>query len=274
MEKIERQVRLLHKSLKGEITVPGLIKYLERYGYSTVFFNTPKGDKLLNAVDVEPGDAKAFTLCGRAKLVFIDNELPHLNKLYALLHECGHIVMEHIGDNTIHLQDKRTKENEAEAFVYRVLNYRNERAREMRKQVRLLHKSLRGEITVPGLIKYIERYGYNTVFFNTEDGDKLRKLYGLERGNAEAFSFYSITKIVFVDDFSTDKIYLLLHECGHIVLKHIDENQLHSIDRRTTENEAEAFAYAALHYNRRSFSQRIRNSISAVCDSVVSFFIR
>lgn len=278
MEKIDKQVRLLHKSLKGEITVPGLIRYLEHFGYNTVFFNTEEGDKLLDAVDIEQGETKAFTFYGDAKIVFIDNEMHHSDKLYALLHECGHIVLGHIGNDTIHLQDKHTTENEAEAFAYRVLNYRNEQAREMRKQVRLLHKSLRGEITVPGMIRYLERFGYNTVFFNTEEGNRITKAYGVDsmKNKVSSFVYNGGTKVVFVDDLShiSDKMHDLLHECGHITLGHMDEFEFHTIDKRTTECEAEAFAYAALHYNHQSFGRRIRNALSSVCDSVVSFFIR
>lgn len=144
------------------------------------------------------------------------------------------------------------------------------------KQVRLLHKSLKGEITVPGLIKYLEQFGYNTVFFNTEDGDDLIRRCGIERKGVPAFTYSGIVKVVFVDDLSpiNEKIYSLLHECGHIVLGHMEELEYHSMDKRSTENEVEAFAYASLHYQSRSFFRKMRTALSALCDSVISSVFR
>ena len=144
------------------------------------------------------------------------------------------------------------------------------------KQVRLLHKSLKGEITVPAMIKYLERHGYNTVFFNTEDGDDLIRRCGIKRKGVPAFTYSGIVKVVFVDDLSpiNEKIYNLLHECAHIVLGQMSEAEIHTLDKRSTENEAEAFAYAALHYRRRSFFRKMRTALSALCDSVISSLFR
>ncbi len=123
MDNIAKQSKLLYKSIKGDVSAPNIIKYLEKRGYSVVFFNTPKGDKLLETCGLEIGDTKAFTVCGTTKTVFVDDLLHVTDKVYALLHECAHIVLSHIGNNEIHLQNKRKTENEAEAFAYKVLNY-------------------------------------------------------------------------------------------------------------------------------------------------------
>ena len=123
MNHIDKQAKVLYKSIKGDVSAPNIIKYLEKRGYSVVFFNTPKGDKLLETCGLEIGDTKAFTVCGTTKTVFIDDLLHVTDKVYALLHECAHIVLGHIGNNEIHLQNKRKTENEAEAFAYKVLNY-------------------------------------------------------------------------------------------------------------------------------------------------------
>ncbi len=136
------------------------------------------------------------------------------------------------------------------------------------KQVKLLHKYTRGDITVQSIIKFLEYRGYDVVFFNTEDGDELLKKYGIILGRSKAITYCGITKIVFIDDsiHSNDKLYVLLHECGHILLGHINENQIHSIDKMSTENEAEAFAYKVLNY---SPPKTMRNILLSVLASVL-----
>lgn len=120
---LNKQVKLLHKYTRGDITVPNIIKFLEHRGYSVVFFNTEKGDALLASYNITMEDTSAFTVCGTTKTVFVDDLLHTNDKLYALLHECGHVVLEHIGRNQLRMQDERRTENEAEAFAYKVLNY-------------------------------------------------------------------------------------------------------------------------------------------------------
>ena len=124
MNIINNTSKKLHKSLKGNIDIPNLVKYLESIGYSVVFFNTEDGDELLKSYGINPGITKAFTYCGATKIIFVDGKLHTSDKLYSLLHECGHILLGHIGNNSIELLNKRSIENEAEAFVYAVLNYR------------------------------------------------------------------------------------------------------------------------------------------------------
>ncbi len=123
MNFINKQAKLLHKYTRGDITVASIIKFLERCGYSVVFFNTEKGDVLLSSYNIAPEETTAFTVCGTTKTVFVDDLLHTNDKLYALLHECGHIVLEHVGRNQLRMQDERRTENEAEAFAYKVLNY-------------------------------------------------------------------------------------------------------------------------------------------------------
>ena len=123
MNKIHNEAKKLYRSLKGNINIPSLIKYIEKFGYSVVFFHTEEGDEILRAYGLTHEDKKAFTYCGTTKMVFIDGNLPTRNQIYSLLHECGHISLRHIGDDDIDLFDSREIENEAEAFAYTVLNY-------------------------------------------------------------------------------------------------------------------------------------------------------
>lgn len=120
---IYKKAKLLRKFTKGKISIPSLIKYLEKQGYSVVFFNTPEGNELLTLYGIEPGNARAFTYRGTTNVIFVDNTICTSDKLYSLLHECAHIVLGHIGSGEIEFIDKRAAENEAEAFAYFVMNY-------------------------------------------------------------------------------------------------------------------------------------------------------
>lgn len=119
MNRIEREVKILHKSTKGEITVQSIMRFLEHQGYSVVFFNTDEGDHLLRSYGLYPCKTNAITYCGNTKVVFVDENIHATDKLYALLHECGHILLNHLDD----MLNKRAYENEAEAFAYKALNY-------------------------------------------------------------------------------------------------------------------------------------------------------
>lgn len=119
MKKIYKEAKKIYKSTNGNITVPGIIRFLESVGYSVVFFNTEEGDYLLQTYELYPCKTNALTYCGNTKVVFVDNLLHPSDKVFALLHECGHILLGHLDD----MIDHRVYENEAEAFAYTVLHY-------------------------------------------------------------------------------------------------------------------------------------------------------
>lgn len=118
-------------------------------------------------------------------------------------------------------------------------------------EAKKLYRQLKGDLTIPNLIRFIESKGYNVVFFNTDEGDDLIRRYNIDRKSVPSFMYTGITKVVFVDDLLhiNDKAYCLLHECGHLILKHTKENEIHTIDKRSTECEADAFAYSVMHYS-------------------------
>ncbi len=127
MNNIERQIKKLYKAVKGKVNVSELIKFLERHGYSVVFFHTEEGDELLRMYGIPPDKAKAFTVCGTVKIVFIDDTMHTNDKLYSLLHECGHILLGHLDIDKAHTLDNRRNENDAEVFAYKFLHYSNRR---------------------------------------------------------------------------------------------------------------------------------------------------
>ena len=107
----------------------GAVDYLTSLGYSIVTFNTPDGDAMVKAYgfDWEKDNLKAFTCCETDGInaVFVDGNLHNNDKLYMLLHEIGHIMLNHIGDGKIVHRDKLYSDIEAETFVYEVMNYKN-----------------------------------------------------------------------------------------------------------------------------------------------------
>lgn len=127
MTKIDTQAKKLYRSLKGNINIPNLIKYIESQGYSVVFIESEEGQAILKALNLDPGTKTAFSVSyDTHKYVFIYRERDTSSKIISLLHECGHIVLGHVEE--IDLLDGRTIETEAETFVYTVLNYRENNA--------------------------------------------------------------------------------------------------------------------------------------------------
>lgn len=111
-EKYRRQVR--------KIDVIHVKQYLERIGWSTIYFNTPSGDKLLAKLKLEDIAAKTDGFVykiGGLQYVFINASLCEQDKLITIIHESAHIFLGHDFTNI-------TKKDEAEAwhFTYRVLH--------------------------------------------------------------------------------------------------------------------------------------------------------
>ena len=116
LEKSEK----LRKKYKGKIGIDEVISELKTNGFDTVFFNTPKGNAVLEAYGIEP-QADAFTYNGATRVVFVDNNLCVADKLYVLLHELGHIVLKHIGSGSAQLLDIQLSELEADTFALAML---------------------------------------------------------------------------------------------------------------------------------------------------------
>lgn len=110
------------KAVKGEVTLERAVGYLEGMKYHVRFYSSPNDETLVryNLSDIAD-KTTAFTYNGLAHVVFISNDLSYSEKLHRLLHETGHIVLNHIGTNTLHLKNNDETEAEAEAFVYTVL---------------------------------------------------------------------------------------------------------------------------------------------------------
>lgn len=95
--------------------------------------------------------------------------------------------------------------------------------------------------------KYANKLGYNIVFFNTPDGDLELQRYQVthKAENVRSFTYYGNARIIFINNNETneDKVYLLIHEIGHIELKHIGKDADKIRSDVVKEIEADAFAY-------------------------------
>lgn len=127
----------------------------------------------------------------------------------------------------------------------------------IKKQSKLLYKKLKGKLEVLNVVEFLGTLGYDVIFFNDADKTDFALRYGIELGDTKAITYFGDTRIVFVKDelSRTDKLHVLFHECGHILLGHVEENQIHSIDSIQSENEAEVFAYELTHYAKNKWKK-------------------
>ena len=123
---VKKNAKKFVKSIKEDLTVSRIILYIENLGYAVEFFGTPEGDELVNQLNLkaQAERLKSFTYVGRVKYVFVKNSCHTADKRYLLLHELGHILLGHFSGDTIFLEHNMRLDNEAEAFVYFVLNHR------------------------------------------------------------------------------------------------------------------------------------------------------
>lgn len=117
--------------------------------------------------------------------------------------------------------------------------------------VNKIRRSLRGDkLTLSNVEKEINKLGYSVVSYNTPIGDLEIERYYLEeeKKTMDAFTYYETAKIVFVDGnlHSTDRLYLLLHELGHICLNHLEGDNISNNNKYLLDIEADNFAYSII----------------------------
>lgn len=92
--------------------------------------------------------------------------------------------------------------------------------------------------------------GYSIVFFNTPLGDIELERYNLlhRKSTHKAFTHSKTAKIIFLNSELSpdDRLYLLLHEIGHIVLGHVGDGRLMTRNQVLIEMEADKFAYSII----------------------------
>lgn len=123
-------------------------------------------------------------------------------------------------------------------------------------------RELKNDITLHSVKSYVEKYlGYKVMYLGTEAGDReILKNSLLDHKNRPAFACETETsRIIFIDSTlsENDKLFLLLHECGHVLLGHTEIDSC-EIDEKRAEKEANQFAYTVLLIGGRKQSNRYK----------------
>ena len=104
---------------------------------------------------------------------------------------------------------------------------------------------------------FAENLGFTTVFFNTPEGDLtlLKCGYSEEDKKYKAFTHIDTAKIIFINNNveNESKLYLLLHEIGHILLGHIGDGQSNTRNPVLMDVETDAFVNEVLHYKKFNY---------------------
>lgn len=119
----------------------------------------------------------------------------------------------------------------------------------VKKAAKTLVRAVKGEVTFEALERYIEGFGYSVIIFT--DTHKLLNRYVLEETAKTKSAFTYVdkhTKLIFIREtlHASDKLLLLLHEIGHVVLGHMEGEHLRVTDKYETEYEADHFAHLVL----------------------------
>lgn len=114
--------RKLKRALHGDMTLVNVVKYAVDIGYNVVFFESVNDENLLRfGLSEFAQQTTSFTYYELAKIIFVSDKLLYYEKLHRLIHELGHILLQHIGKGTLCLLDKDKIEAEAETVVYLLL---------------------------------------------------------------------------------------------------------------------------------------------------------
>jgi len=117
-KQINRLAIRCKRKLKGRTDFVSVEEYLNDVGYKVIFFNTNAGDTELAryCLTEKAQNTNAFTYCGTAKIIFINNNISPEDKVYSLYHEMGHIMLGHLECRRIGTTNKILLDIQADAF--------------------------------------------------------------------------------------------------------------------------------------------------------------
>lgn len=120
----------------------------------------------------------------------------------------------------------------------------------VRAAIKFRNKELKKKIDFETVKAVLKSRDYTVLFYDPDEGCEIFNKYGIREyaRSVDAFTFKKDDlKYVFIQRKPSceDKLYLLLHEVGHIILKHSEKNSLIS-STRLCELEADTFAYTVL----------------------------
>ena len=125
----------------------------------------------------------------------------------------------------------------------------------VKKAANKFYKQLKGRVTFETVESHLIKTGYKIIFFNTPSGDAEIARYRLMEKvqTANAFTYCATAKIVFLNNLlsAEDKLYALLHEVAHIILKHLEIERLSTYSSILLDIDADAFVHYLLNHPQR-----------------------
>ena len=113
--KIKKAVKQLKRKLKGPVTFQNVAAYLRAKGYTVILFDSETEElRRYNLVNIAK-ERLSFTYKDEVSFVFVKQDCIEVQKLNLLLHEAGHIELNHF-DDRVTTDDE--KEYQAELFAH------------------------------------------------------------------------------------------------------------------------------------------------------------
>lgn len=121
----------LRRTLKNNITLGSVKRYVENIGYSVIFGGTKDVDRELERFNLTDyaKNKHAFVYSSLAKFIYIDGKCSEQEKLCLLLHEIFHLYDDN--DNSCSDPNNINEEIQADTFAHEVLT--GEHARSVRR---------------------------------------------------------------------------------------------------------------------------------------------
>ena len=117
-------IKFIKKDIKKKTDFKSVASYLKTQGYAVVFYEHDKNNELIDKYNLSEYSktVDAFTFRKNdLKIVFINANISSEDKLFLLLHETGHIILEHLSEDKL-ISNSRLQDIEADAFAHTVLN--------------------------------------------------------------------------------------------------------------------------------------------------------
>lgn len=120
-------IKFIKKELHGRTDAETIISYIQKSGFSVIFYDLSKDRDTLKQCNVLEycKTVNNFTVSSKKfHIVFICDRLHSEDKRLALIHEAAHIYLGHLNEN-VHILNERKNESAAETFAYTVFTYKN-----------------------------------------------------------------------------------------------------------------------------------------------------
>ena len=122
---------------------------------------------------------------------------------------------------------------------------------------KFIRKTLKGKTDINSITMYLQRKGYAVTMYDNDEEDALILKHDLDSRVKIIHAFTVVennSRFVYINNAlsAENKTYSILHETGHIVLGHLDSEDI-VVNERRREMEAEAFAYAVLNPQKQNY---------------------